>query len=131
MPQRPGHRQTGPWQTADPRPGPPRSAAPQPPAPAQADYAGSQRGYPDRQRHYGSGRREVPYEEPWPDDSRGPQLDGPWWDPDSWPDWRRWLIPVGVAVLAAAIGAALVLLTGLHPGASAASGALLRASAAR
>jgi hypothetical protein len=58
-------------------------------------------------------------EEPWLDDSRGPRLDGPWWDPDSWPGWRRWLIPVGVAVLAAAIGAALVLLTGTHPGVSA------------
>jgi hypothetical protein len=61
-------------------------------------------------------------EEPWLDDARGARLDGPWWDPDSWPDWRRWLIPVGVAVLAAAIGAALVLLTGMHAGASAAVG---------
>jgi hypothetical protein len=59
-------------------------------------------------------------EEPWLDDSRGPRLDGPWWDPDSWSGWRHWLIPVGVAVLAAAIGAALVLLTGMHSGASAA-----------
>ena len=42
--------------------------------------------------------------------------------PDSWPDWRRWLIPVGVALLAAAVGAALVLLTGMHAGASAAVG---------
>jgi hypothetical protein len=62
-------------------------------------------------------------EEAWLDDPRGPVIDGPWWDPDSGPNWRRWLIPVGVAVLAAAIGAALVLLTGLHPGASAAIGA--------
>ena len=61
-------------------------------------------------------------EESWLDAHREPTLDGPWWDPDSWPDWRRWLIPVGVAVLAAAIGAALVLLTGMHSGASAAVG---------
>jgi hypothetical protein len=60
--------------------------------------------------------------EPWRDDSRGPRLDGPWWDPDSWSGWRHWLIPVGVAVLAAAIGAALVLLTGMHSGPSAAVG---------
>ena len=60
--------------------------------------------------------------EPWLDDSRGPRLGGPWWDPDSWPDWRRWLIPVGVALLAAAVGATLVLLTGMHAGASAAVG---------
>jgi hypothetical protein len=62
-------------------------------------------------------------EEPWLDDSRGLRLDGPWWDPDSWPGWQRWLIPVGVAVLAAAIRATLVLLTGMHSGASAAAGA--------
>jgi hypothetical protein len=61
-------------------------------------------------------------EEAWLDEARGPGLDGPWWDPDSWPGWRRWLIPAGVAVLAAAIGAGLVLLTGLHTGASAAIG---------
>jgi hypothetical protein len=60
--------------------------------------------------------------ERWLDDPRGLRLEGPWWDPDSWPGWRRWLIPVAVAVLAAAIGAALVLLTGTHPGPSAAVG---------
>ena len=83
----------------------------------QPEYAGRQPGYA------GGQQGGAPYEEPWLDDPRGPQLDGPWWDPDSWPDWRRWLIPVGVAVLAAAIGAALVLLTGMHSGASAAAGA--------
>jgi hypothetical protein len=86
-------------------------------------YVSGQPGYAGGQPGYAGGQQGgAPYEEPWLDDPRGPQLDGPWWDPDSWPDWRRWLIPVGVAVLAAAIGATLVLLTGMHTGASAAVG---------
>jgi hypothetical protein len=89
-------------------------------------------GYAGRQSGYLGGQPGVaPYEEPWLDDPRGQRLDGPWWDPDSWPGWRRWLIPVGVAVLAAAIGAALVLLTGMHTGASAAVGAASSTTQAR
>jgi hypothetical protein len=61
--------------------------------------------------------------EPWLDDPRGDARDDAWWNPESRPGWRRWLIPAGVAVLAAVIGATLVLLTGGHRGAPAASGA--------
>ena len=125
MPQRPDPRQAGTWQTG------PWSAAAERPAPLLTGG----RGYAGRRGSAGTGGRHSadpmrafrpgtqPGEEPWLDAHREPALDGPWWDPDSWPDWRRWLIPVGVAVLAAAIGAALVLLTGIHPGASAAVGA--------
>lgn len=113
-----------------------RAGAPYPAEPWSADYSSGTSGSRDsagtsRRNSAGTMRPLYPDrysysqadEEPWLDDSRGPRLDGPWWDPDSWPGWQRWLIPVGVAVLAAAIGAALVLLTGMHPGASAAVGA--------
>jgi hypothetical protein len=99
----------------------------------QRNYLSGQPGYADNQRGYAGDQSSADPmrslypdsqadEEPRLDDSRGPRLDGPWWDPDSWSGWRHWLIPVGVAVLAAAIGAALVLLTGMHSGASAAVG---------
>ena len=52
-----------------------------------------------------------------------PHLNEPWWNPDSRPRWRRWPVPAAiVAVLAAVLGATLVLLTSTHPNAPAASG---------
>jgi hypothetical protein len=92
----------------------------------QAGYTGPRHGFAGSWDRADPTRSMYPDgqagQEPWLDDARRPRRDGPWWDPDSWPDWRRWLIPLGVAVLAAAIGAALVLLTGTHPGVSAAVG---------
>jgi hypothetical protein len=160
MPQRPGPRPAAPWQTGPQSAAPqrptraqaaPQRAAPQteatraaswgatppwaatPPPAAQFagdQYAGGRPGYPGWDRRYARGQPRYP-DGQWPDDPRGPRREGPWWDPDSWPGWRRWLIPVAVAVLAAAIGAALVLLTGTHPGASAAVGQANRTTQAR
>ena len=81
------------------RPAAPRPESSQPPAPPPAAH----------------------WEEPWLGDLPGARGDGPWRDPDPGPGWRRWLIPAGVAVLAAVIGATLVLATGGHPSAPAAS----------
>jgi hypothetical protein len=64
----------------------------------------------------------TPWEEPWLDDPRGGRRDGRWWSPDSGPGWRRWLIPAGVAGLAAVIGGTLVLLGSARPGAAPAAG---------
>jgi hypothetical protein len=145
VPQQASPQQAGPWPGA-PRAAPPPWAPGRPPADqfggdqyaggqhgyaggdrgyvsAQPGYLTGQTGYADGRGGYPGGQRGLPDEEPWLDDPRGSRLDGPWWDPDSWPGWRRWLIPVVVALLAAAIGAALVLLTGMHQGASAAVGA--------
>ena len=64
----------------------------------------------------------APWAEPWLDDPRGARGDGPGRDPGSGPGWRRWLIPAGVAVLAAVVGATLVLLSSARPSAPAAVG---------
>ncbi len=97
---------------------------------AERRYDDGRRGYPDRDHGYGDGQHGYPGDEPWLEDPRGAGRDGPWWDPDSWAGWQHWLIAIGVALAAAIIGAALVLLTGAHPGASAAAAVFLRLSAA-
>src|SRR5580692_1754124 len=86
-------------------PRPASSQPPQPPAPAPAPPPPA-----------------APWDEPWLDDLRGGRVDGPWRSPNSRPVWRRWLIPTGIAALAAGISATLVLLAGAHPSAPAAAG---------
>ena len=84
-----------PWEAPSPpyQPSPPYEQTPWPAAPPTADrfegdpYAGGQ-----------------------PDGA--PYLNEPWWNPDSRPRERRWLVPAGAAVLAAVLGAGLVLLIG-------------------
>jgi hypothetical protein len=151
MPPRPHPRQAGPRQAvpgqARPSSAPPWASVPPPAGRSAADrYTGGQpryagdRGYPTGaypggQRGYAGGPRGFGAEpsrgfhsagqegdEPWLTAPRAPRRDGRWWDPDSWSGWQHWLIAVGVAVAAALIGAALVLLTGTHASASAATG---------
>jgi len=129
---RPAARPDAPWPSAPPpagRSGGERYTGAQPRYAAgdrgyqsgPSGYLGGQRGYPDRDRGYPQEQRGYA-DEPGLDGPRASRRDGRWWDPDSWAGWQHWLIAVGVAVAAALIGAALVLLTGTHASASAATG---------
>jgi len=91
-----------------PFPPPPTAAPPSPPPPWAAAPAPGDRFEGDL---YAGGQHDS-----------APYLNEPWWNPDAQPRGRRWLIPAVVAVLAAVIGATLVLLTSSHPKAPVAAG---------